>query len=111
VRFGCRVSQAEDGHEALQLCAQAAAGQIILSERAYWRVADRVEVARVADLDLKGFARPVPAYNVVRLRPGLRRRPTLVGPARWAPAQRLLHKRVSLRNRVRPSYAMPIKTA
>ena len=52
---------------ASRLCARAAAGQIILSEWAYQGVADRVEAERVADLELKGFARPVPAYNVVRL--------------------------------------------
>jgi class 3 adenylate cyclase len=52
---------------AARLCARAAAGQIILSEWAYQGVADRVEAERVADLELKGFARPVPAYNVVRL--------------------------------------------
>jgi adenylate cyclase len=50
---------------AARLCAEAAAGQIILSERTYRRVADRLEVERVADLELKGFAWPVPAYNVV----------------------------------------------
>jgi len=52
---------------AARLCAEATAGQIILSERAHRRVAEQVEAERVADLDLKGFARPVPAYNVVGL--------------------------------------------
>jgi class 3 adenylate cyclase/CheY-like chemotaxis protein len=57
---------------AARLCAEATAGQIILSERAYRRVAERLEVELVGNLDLKGFAWPVPAYNVVRHRPNQR---------------------------------------
>jgi adenylate cyclase len=52
---------------AARLCAQAGAGQVILSQHAYHAVAGLVEVERVADLHLKGFAQPVPAYNVARL--------------------------------------------
>jgi adenylate cyclase len=53
---------------AARLCAEATAGQIIMSEQAYRRVAGRLAVRRVADLDLKGFTSPVAAYNVVRAR-------------------------------------------
>ena len=52
---------------AARLCAQAAAGQILLSADACSAVADYVDAEFLADLNLRGFAQPVPAYNVVRL--------------------------------------------
>lgn len=52
---------------AARLCAEATAGQILLAEQAYQAVAGLVATERVADLHLRGFTHPVPAYNVVRL--------------------------------------------
>jgi class 3 adenylate cyclase len=53
---------------AARLCAEALGGQILLSERAYGMVADLVEAEALAPLQLKGFHRPMSAYNVVALR-------------------------------------------
>lgn len=53
---------------AARLCAEALGGQILLSERAHTMVADQVEADTLAPLQLKGFHRPMPAYNVVGLR-------------------------------------------
>jgi class 3 adenylate cyclase/CheY-like chemotaxis protein len=53
---------------ASRLCDEASAGQILLSQRAYTSVEDDIEGLRVADLNLKGFHRPVRAYEVVRSR-------------------------------------------
>ena len=53
---------------AARLCAEAQAGQIVISQRAFSAVEDLVEAAPVGDLTLKGFNRPVPAYNVLNWR-------------------------------------------
>ncbi len=53
---------------ASRLCGAAEAGQILISQRVFAAVEDQVESERVGDLDLKGVSRPLPAYNVVRLR-------------------------------------------
>jgi class 3 adenylate cyclase len=47
---------------AARLSDQAAAGQILLSQRAYAALEGQVEADPVADLQVKGFARPVQAY-------------------------------------------------
>jgi class 3 adenylate cyclase len=52
---------------AARLSDHAAAGQILLSQRAFSVLEARVEAKRVAELDLKGFARKVPAYELIRL--------------------------------------------
>ncbi len=52
---------------AARLCAEAAAGQIVVSQRVLGAVEDGVEVEPLGDLSLKGFPRPVAAYNVLRL--------------------------------------------
>ena len=54
---------------AARLCSEAKAGQILVSQRALAAVEDRATVERVGDLTLKGFHKPVPAFNVVALRP------------------------------------------
>jgi class 3 adenylate cyclase len=41
---------------------RAEAGQILLSQRAYAALEEQVEAEPVADLQVKGFARPVQAY-------------------------------------------------
>lgn len=52
---------------AARLSDQAEAGQILLSQRAYAALEDRVEAKQVAELQLKGFAGAVQAYELVRL--------------------------------------------
>jgi class 3 adenylate cyclase len=51
-----------------RLCAEAHAGQILISQRVYGKVEERVQAEHVGELTLKGFHRPIPAYNVVALR-------------------------------------------
>ena len=53
---------------AARLCGEAHAGQILLTARVVAAVEDLVETEEVGDLALKGFARPVPAFNLVRLK-------------------------------------------
>ena len=51
-----------------RLCGEAKPGQILVSQRVYGAVEDSVEVEELGGLALKGFSKPVPAFNVVRLR-------------------------------------------
>jgi class 3 adenylate cyclase len=53
---------------AARLCGEAAAGQILITGRVHGAVEDIVEVERVGELVLKGFHRPVAAFNVSGLR-------------------------------------------
>ena len=46
----------------------ASAGQILIGQRVFAAVEDAVEAAPVGELELKGFGRPVPAYEVRGLR-------------------------------------------
>jgi adenylate cyclase len=57
---------------AARLSDEAAAGQILLSQRAYAALEGRVEARSIGRLDLKGLARPTDAYELVGLldRPG-----------------------------------------
>jgi class 3 adenylate cyclase len=52
-----------------RLCAEAAANQVLVSQRVYGKVEERVEAEHTGELTLKGFHRPVPAYNILALRP------------------------------------------
>lgn len=52
---------------AARLSDEAAAGQILLSQRAYVVLEDRVEAHICKSLELKGLGRPVDAYELVRL--------------------------------------------
>jgi class 3 adenylate cyclase len=54
---------------AARLCGEAKTGQILMSVRVGSEVEDLVEAEEVGPLALKGLARPLPALNVVRLRP------------------------------------------
>jgi len=54
---------------AARLCAEAKAGEILLSQRAYCEVEGLIEAESAGELDLKGFAKPVPAMRIRRLRP------------------------------------------
>ncbi len=50
---------------ASRLAAEAKGGQILLSQRLHAAVEDDVEAEDVGELTLKGFTRPIPAFNVV----------------------------------------------
>jgi class 3 adenylate cyclase len=54
---------------AARLCAEAQAGQILLSARVASAVEDLVQADETGALALKGFARAVPAFRLVRLKP------------------------------------------
>jgi len=53
---------------AARFSSEAQAGQILVSQRAFAAVEDRVELEPMGELTVKGFARPQPAYNVLRLK-------------------------------------------
>jgi adenylate cyclase len=50
---------------ASRLADEAAAGQILIAQRLYAEVEDAVEVESIGEFALKGFQRPVAAFNVV----------------------------------------------
>ncbi len=52
---------------AARLCAEAKPGQILIPQRVLATVEGLVEVEPVGELALKGFHRPVTAYNILRL--------------------------------------------
>jgi class 3 adenylate cyclase len=54
---------------AARLCTHAAAGQVLISQRVYGRVEDKVTAEPVGALSLKGVRDPVPAYSVVSMKP------------------------------------------
>ena len=53
---------------ASRLCGEAQPGQIVISQRTFSSVEGSVEAVPIGDLTLKGFNRPMPAYDVVRWR-------------------------------------------
>ncbi len=53
---------------AARLCAEAAAGQVLVSQRVFGRIDEKVVAERLGELSLKGFHAPVHAYNVLSLR-------------------------------------------
>jgi class 3 adenylate cyclase/DNA-binding CsgD family transcriptional regulator len=53
---------------ASRLCDEAKPGQVLISQSAYAAMDDLIDVEELPALTLKGFSRPVPAYNVVGLR-------------------------------------------
>ena len=52
---------------AARLCAEAAAGQILISQRVHSATEDMVTADAVGELTLRGFSRPMPAFNVIGL--------------------------------------------
>ena len=50
---------------AARLCAEAGPGQILISQRVYAAAEDLVKAEAVGELELRGFARPARAYNVI----------------------------------------------
>ena len=53
---------------AARLCGEAAGGQILVSQRVFGRVEDKVDAEPVGELKLKGMHQPVPAFEVRSLR-------------------------------------------
>jgi class 3 adenylate cyclase len=53
---------------ASRLSDEATGGQILISQRLYAEVEDEIEAEPAGEYELKGFQRPVPAFNVVALR-------------------------------------------
>jgi len=53
---------------ASRLADEAAGGQILIAQRLYAEVEDAVEVEPAGEFTLKGFQRPVPAFNVLAVR-------------------------------------------
>ena len=51
-----------------RLCDAAGGGQILTNQKTLSRIEDFVEVEPLDDLDLKGFVRPVPIFNILRLK-------------------------------------------
>jgi len=51
---------------AARLCGEARGGQILVSRRLYTSVEQLVEVEPLGELTLRGFARPVTAFNVLK---------------------------------------------
>jgi class 3 adenylate cyclase len=54
---------------AARLCGEAKPGQILVSKRVLAMTEGLVDVESAGELVLKGFQRPIPAYNVLGLRP------------------------------------------
>ena len=54
---------------ASRLADEATAGQILIAQRLYAEVEDLVDAEPAGSFELKGFGRPVTAYNVVAVRP------------------------------------------
>jgi class 3 adenylate cyclase/CheY-like chemotaxis protein len=53
---------------ASRLCGEAKAGQVLVTRRVLGAVEDLVLAESVGDLTLKGFQRPVPAFNILALK-------------------------------------------
>jgi class 3 adenylate cyclase len=53
---------------AARLCGEAGDGQILISPRIFSKTEAQIETESVGELTLKGFHRPVLAYNVLRVR-------------------------------------------
>ena len=53
---------------AARLCAEAKGGQILMDQKSWIKIEELVEVETLEELHLKGFGRPVTAFNIVRLK-------------------------------------------
>ena len=53
---------------AARLCGEAKGGQILIDRKTLSKMEELVEVEAQGEFQLKGFARPVPAFNIVRLK-------------------------------------------
>jgi len=54
---------------AARLCGEAKPGEILISQRLFGSIESLVEIQSLGELILKGFHRPVPTYNIIRLKP------------------------------------------
>ena len=63
---------------ASRLADEATGGQILIAPRLYAEIEDDVEVEPVGEVTLKGFQRPVAAFNVIGM-DGSRRRRKVAG--------------------------------
>jgi class 3 adenylate cyclase/CheY-like chemotaxis protein len=73
IGFDRRVEYAAVGsvtNLASRLCDEARNGQILISQRVYGLVEQKIEGTHIGDLNLKGFRRAMPAYEVVLWRGG-----------------------------------------
>jgi len=50
-----------------RLCAEARKGQILISQRIYGKLDERIRAEHVGELTLRGLSKPVPAYNVLSM--------------------------------------------
>jgi adenylate cyclase len=73
---------------ASRLCDAAKAGQILISERVHEAAKTRIEARYVGKLTLKGFQRPVPAYELLGMRTSERKAARADAVAGWRPACR-----------------------
>jgi len=55
---------------AARLCAEARPGEILISSRVLYKIEALITCEPKGELSLKGFARPVPAFNVLGLKTG-----------------------------------------
>jgi adenylate cyclase len=55
---------------AARLCGEAKPGQVLVSQRMLGMVEDLVEAGEVGELSLKGFSKPVSAFNITGLKAG-----------------------------------------
>lgn len=53
---------------AARLCGEAMGGKILVDRKTLTKVEDGIEVEPLQELHLKGFARPIPVFNIVRLK-------------------------------------------
>jgi class 3 adenylate cyclase len=53
---------------ASRLADEATAGQVLITQRLHAEVEEDVEVEPIGELTLKGFRRPIPAFNVIAVR-------------------------------------------
>jgi class 3 adenylate cyclase len=53
---------------ASRLCSEAKAGQILICQRTLSNVGERAETRLIGELALKGFRRPIPAYELIAWR-------------------------------------------
>ena len=53
---------------AARLCDKAQDGQILISQRDFAAVEKLVQAESAGELSLKGFHKPVPTFNVIRMR-------------------------------------------
>jgi len=53
---------------AARLCGEAKAGQVLIAQRVYGKIEEKLETEHVGELTLKGFSRAIPAFNVASLK-------------------------------------------